>query len=284
MKILITGINGYIGSELKDFFLRKNYKVFGIKSKTKKKDYSNLIKKKIKPDVIIHCAGSGLVGINKFSYKTHKQKNLESTKELVNFINKSNLKNSKIIFLSSQAVYGKIFVKKISEKVNLKPISNYGKTKVLAEKELKKIKNNFIIILRLFSIYGVGLKKQIVWDACKKFKSKKITFRGTGLEKRDFLNIKDFKKLIKLIIYSKSEKYNIYNVGSGKGIEIKKLINKIKFYFKIYNKIEFVSEKNIAENQNYISLNKKITEKFKWKPTSKLNLEIKNYVNWFKKI
>ena len=64
------------------------------------------------------------------------------------------------------------------------------------------IKNNYVIILRLFSIHGIGLKKQIIWDACKNFKLKKPIFRGTGLEKRDFLNIKDFTRLISIIILS----------------------------------------------------------------------------------
>ena len=39
---------------------------------------------------------------------------------------------------------------KISEKNKTLLISNYGKTKLLAEKELLKVKNNSIIILRIF--------------------------------------------------------------------------------------------------------------------------------------
>ena len=73
MKILITGINGYIGSNLKNV-LKKNNKIFGIKSKTSVKDYNKLIRDNIKPDVIIHCAGSGLVGVNQISNYIHKKK------------------------------------------------------------------------------------------------------------------------------------------------------------------------------------------------------------------
>ena len=73
------------------------------------------------------------------SYRVHKKKNLDSTKELISYIEKIKLKSCKIIFLSSQAVYGKVSVKKISEKNKIRPISNYGKTKLLAEKELKKL-------------------------------------------------------------------------------------------------------------------------------------------------
>ena len=41
----------------------------------------------------------------------------------------------------------------------------------------------------------------------------------------------------------------------------------------------YETKKKIEKNKDELL---KITEKFKWKPTSKLNLEIKNYVNWFK--
>ncbi len=282
MKILITGINGYIGSQLKKYFLEKKYKIYGISSKSKKSDYNKLIKKKIKPNAIIHCAGSGLVAINKYSHKIHKNKNYGSTKELLNFIKKSNLKNSNIIFLSSQAVYGKVSTSKISERNYVAPISSYGKTKLLAEKELKKIKNNYVIILRLFSIYGIGLKKQIIWDACKNFKLKKPIFRGTGLEKRDFLNIKDFTRLISIIIKTKNEKYSIYNVGSGSGTLILKLLIKIKKELKNKKKIVFTGKSNKAEKQNFISSNTKVQKYFNWKPKIKMSKEIQKYTNWFK--
>ena len=283
LKILITGINGYIGSNLKNFLRKKNYKIFGIKSKTSTRDYNQLIKNKIKPDVVIHCAGSGLVGLNKISQYTHKKKNLGSTKQLIKFIKKSNIQSSKIIFLSSQAVYGKIVSKKISEENDTKPLSSYGKTKLLAEKELKKINNNYIVILRLFSIYGIGLKKQIIWDACCKFKNNNFTFRGNGLEKRDFLNIKDFNNLIRLIIVSKINHNLILNVGSGVGTQIKNLINSIKVEFKIKSKINYNKNSNIIENQNYVSSNKYVRKKFNWRRIYSLKDEIKKYVKWLKK-
>ena len=76
MKILITGIKGFIGSQIEQT-LKKRSKIFGISSDTEKNDYKKLIKKKIRPNIIFHCAGSGLVGINKISNSIHKKKNLE---------------------------------------------------------------------------------------------------------------------------------------------------------------------------------------------------------------
>lgn len=283
MKILITGIKGFIGNNLKKKF-KKNHKIFGISSRNDTFEYKRLIKKKVKPNIIFHCAGSGLVGTNLISYNTHKNKNLNSTKKLVKFIKKSRLKKIKIIFLSSQAVYGKVFSNKISEKNRVLPISDYGKTKLSAEKEILNIKGNSIIILRIFSIYGIGLKKQIIWDACEKFQKKNFEFRGNGQEKRDFLNIEDFIKLSEKIIKKKMKIGNqIFNVGSGQGTKIFTILNRIKNYFKIKSKISFLKQYGKLENQNYISSNLKVQRFFKWKPSKNLFKEINTYIKWFKK-
>ena len=282
MNILITGIKGYIGKNLK-LKLKKKNKVFGVSSNTESLDYNRLLKKKIKPHAIFHCAGTGLVGIDKISYSEHKKKNLTSTKKLIDFIKKIKFKNSIIIFLSSQAVYGKVSVNKISEKNKTLPISNYGKTKLLAEKELLKVKNNSIIILRIFSIYGIGMKKQIIWDACKKFKKNKLEFRGDGKEKRDYLNISDFIELSEKIINSKKNlKNQIFNVGSGIGTRIGFLLNKMKNLYGIKTKIIYSKKYNKSEHQNYVSSNLKIKKIFNWKPQKKLSKEIFNYIRWFK--
>ena len=283
MKILITGIKGFIGSQIEQT-LKKRSKIFGISSDTEKNDYKKLIKKKIRPNIIFHCAGSGLVGINKISNSIHKKKNLESTKNLIKFINKIKLKNSKIIFLSSQSVYGKVSGNKISESNPTVPISSYGKTKLLAEKKIMKITNNRVIVLRLFSIYGIGLKKQILWDACCKFKKKDTKFRGNGQEKRDFLNINDLIKLIKKIIVSNGNNKNeLYNVGSGAGIKIRNLLLKLKSIYKLDKKLFFLENQIKSEHQDYISSNKKIIQNFKWKISKNLYQELKQYVRWFKK-
>ena len=284
MNILITGIKGYIGNSLKLKFQKKN-KIFGISSNSETLDYKRLLKKKIKPQVIFHCAGTGLVGINKISYQTHKKKNFESTKKLIKFIKKIKLKKSIIIYLSSQAVYGNISANKITEKNKTSPNSDYGKTKLLAEKELLKVKDNSIFILRIFSIYGIGLKKQIIWDACKKFKKNKLTFRGDGNEKRDYLNINDFTKLSEKIINSKKNiKKQILNVGSGSGIKISVLLDKMKNLYGIKKKISFSKKYNKSEHQNYVSSNLRVEKFLNWKPKKNLSNELNNYIKWFKKL
>ena len=58
-----------------------------------------------------------------------------------------------------------------------------------------------ISVVRL-SVYGKGLKKQLLWDACKKImtSNKEATFMGTGQETRDFIHISDVLHLTDLLL------------------------------------------------------------------------------------
>ena len=53
------------------------------------------------------------------------------------------------------------------------------------------MKNINLIVIRYFSIYGNGLKKQLVWDTCNKIIKNNFDFYGNGKEKRSWLHIND---------------------------------------------------------------------------------------------
>ena len=96
------------------------------------------------------------------------------------------------------------------------------------------------IILRLSSIYGPGLKRQIIYQVIKSIlTSNKIILNGKINDKRQFLYVNDCVKILKSLINKKYKKFQIYNISNGKKIEIKKIIKYLE-----------------------ILLNKKITTKF----------------------
>ena len=146
MKILITGVFGFIGQNLYKS-LSQRYKIIGIGRVNKNSKlnssknlinnsitYNNLSKINFEPDVIMHCAGSGSV-IK--SYKNRKKKdydkNVKTTINLMKYINKFK-KKPLIILFSSAAVYGNHCFK---FKKKIKPISPYGKHKLIAENFLR---------------------------------------------------------------------------------------------------------------------------------------------------
>ena len=292
MNILITGAGGFIADNLSIQLLKdKKNRVYGLGRKYSSDkvkyhkyiqgevNYKNLKKLKFIPNIIYHCAGSGRVFQkinNKYFYD-----NYSSLNNVINFFSKNKIK---FFFISSAAVYGDS-KRLLNEMSILKPESDYGRTKVKCEKLCQK-KSIFLdfkfIIIRLFSVYGKGLKKQIFWDACKKFKNKLFTFEGTGNEQRDYIHIDDAVRcLISLKNKSYKKDFNVFNVGSGKKYIIKKVLDKLRIIFGV-KKIYFSNKKKVHNPDRLIANIKKI-KKLGWKPKKNFDYQLKEYVKWFKK-
>jgi len=294
-KILVTGSSGFIGNNIIKNIKNKFFYGIGRKSKKKinKKNLllfkENLFKNitvknlnlfKIKFDFIIHCAGKGIVSNNKTEFK----KNILALKNVLDYMKKYSQKTN-LIFISTLSVYGNKN-KKLSEKDSLNPMSHYAKSKIKAENLCKLYSKKYnlkILILRVGPLYGIGLKKQFIFDACKKISNNKNTFFGTGKEIRDYLHIDDFSFLIKKILNSKIKKFEIINVGSGKKYYIIDVIRYIKKEFSSKDKI-FFNNKGSSDNPKYLLSGNTKVKKFNWKPKKKFFIELKKYILWFKSI
>ena len=293
--ILITGINGFVGLNIYNS-LKSDYKLYGIGHGKKRDKFKTLIKytnKSIRKnilqkyfaniDTIIHCAGSGLVGLS--DNQKIFLRDVNSTKNILKFAS-DNKKKINVIFISSISVYGNEYKKKISEKTEILPISNYAKSKKESEKICKKYSDKFNIgvkILRVTSLYGMGLKKQVIFDAIIKILRNENKFHGTGNEIRDFLHIDDFTDLIKKILKKKFENYEILNCGSGKEYKIKDVIQKVKKKNNFKKKIIF-TKKYIKSNPKYMVANiSKVKKNYKWKPKKNFYVELPKLINQIKK-
>tara|TARA_Y100000590_G_scaffold202110_1_gene229631 strand:+ start:11973 stop:12935 length:963 start_codon:yes stop_codon:yes gene_type:complete len=279
-KILITGGAGYVGQNLVRYFLDKNYKVAVIDnlstSKKMKKDILNLINfynidltrdKKVKSffknkkfDLIIHLAAfSGVKEFNK-NVKKSFNNNVLSARNIINYAFKD--KNTKLIFSSSAAVYGKVSREKISEKNICNPANYYGLSKLACEHMINDTFNkkaNSYAILRYFNVVGsiidFKLEKKInsLFDVISKNIRKKIfkiNINGgkfntkDGTPERDFIHINNLCKIHEKIYYYLNKKKNItVNCGSGKRYSVlevvkafeKKIKRKFRTSFNITN-------------------------------------------------
>ena len=99
-------------------------------------------------------------------------------------------------------------------------MSPYGLHKHMAE-ELCEYYNRIhgyrIRSIRIFSAYGNGLRKQLLWDIYQKYQNTgRIELFGTGEETRDFIHVSDIVRAIELILaYDGPE--NVINVANGGG-------------------------------------------------------------------
>jgi UDP-glucose 4-epimerase len=173
-------------------------------------------------DLIIHCAGSGLVGASFADPEAEFRNSAGAAIEVLEFARKHSPR-ARIVMLSSAAVYGDVTHLPIKECAPLQPISPYGKSRLAIEHNCLRYGDEHalkIAIIRLFSVYGRGLRKQLFWDACQKFARYDGSFFGTGNERRDWLHINDALRLIEVAATSATAAVPIMNGGSGRSIRI----------------------------------------------------------------
>ncbi len=297
---LITGVAGFIGSNILEILISNNQNVIGIDnfSSGKKKNIykflnnknflfieKNINKLKIKNfenkkiDYVIHLAAMASVSDSIKYPKKCFENNVTGFKNLISCVSK--IKNiKKIIYASSAAVYGDS-TKKNKEYSKLNPLSPYALSKIsnedFARIYSKKSKIEFIGF-RFFNIFG---KNQ---DPTSEYSSviskwiynlknnKKINIYGNGLTTRDFCDINNVIFFIILSTQKKLKKNEIFNLASGKSISLNNLAKTLILYIKKNrNYLKFINYKNFKKGDIFKS--KSEISKIKKKIYSKIPFE-----------
>lgn len=230
-KVLITGINGFIGTAVAEGFSAAGALVYGI-DRIEKKDSSFTtfvldllsdsaadILREIQPDIVVYCAGCADVNFSVRHPVEDFQGNVFSFHRFLFDMKACNLADTRVVFLSSAAVYGQPEELPVRETAVLKPISPYALHKRMAEEVCLYFNRNYgfhVVIARIFSAYGPGLCKQLFWDMAQKLKTTgKLELFGTGSETRDFIYREDLVRAIMLLATGEELNHEIYNVANG---------------------------------------------------------------------
>jgi UDP-glucose 4-epimerase len=295
MNILILGSEGFIGQNLIRFFEEKGYSLYGVDiinySRGTYKYYKILsISTDLKTiledttfDICINAAGSGNVS---FSISNPTTDFTANTADIIFFL--ENLRtyqpSCKYLHISSAAVYGNPTALPIAEDYLVKPISPYGFHKLMSEmicKEYAQIYKMHIAIVRPFSVYGIGLKKQLLWEICNKLLLADTTeLFGTGNETRDFIHVNDLCNLMNCIIENGKFNCDIYNAASGAEISIKGIAQIFEQYNLNKKKITFSNIVRDGDPLNWRADIGKISA-LGYSPKQDIKNGIEQYINWF---
>jgi len=156
------------------------------------------------PDVVYHLAGGSSVGASLQNPHEDFRRTVASTAQLLEWL-RLNAPDASVVGVSSAAVYGAVHAGPIPEDAAITPYSPYGTHKAMMESLCRSYAENFglrVAIVRLFSVYGAGLEKQLIWDLCCKLaaaKSSTVVLGGTGRELRDWLHVNDAAALLVLV-------------------------------------------------------------------------------------
>jgi dTDP-glucose 4,6-dehydratase/UDP-glucose 4-epimerase len=295
MRILIIGSDGFIGSHLKEYFIRM-YDVYScdlvdnpgdfnyIKLECVNPDFC-LLFKNVEYDVCINCSGAANV-TNSFKNTVNDfELNSFNVVKILEAIRKFN-GACKFINLSSAAVYGNPVTLPIKEKGDLLPISPYGYHKLISEIVLDEYHTLFNIktcTVRLFSAYGNGLKKQLMYDISMKIlREKEIHLFGNGMETRDFIHIFDICQAINCIIKNDKFESSKINVANGEQIKIFDILETFKKVWNFDKKIIFDNIERTGDPKNW-EADIEILKSYGYVQKISLYEGIKMYKNWIEK-
>ena len=290
--VLVTGYNGFIGSNLIPE-LQKKFRLIGV-SKLKHSDINikqikhdisknNMIRLPEKISTIIHLAGITSVDFCRNNPEKAFATNIQGTKQILELARK---KDSNVIFLSTSHVFGKVKNNTIKEDYEKNPNSVYGITKLAGEILCKSYSNSYglnIGIPRLFSIYGPHAPiHSVSYSIIQQILTKKNIHLGNIKSERDFLYVKDAIGAISTIM-KKNKKFNDYNIGAGKGYSITEICDLVKKILKKdHVSIKTVRTKIRKNDFSSIISNSSKIKKLGWSPKTSIKRGLKFTVDWYK--
>src|SRR4030042_2246663 len=301
MNILVTGGAGFIGSHITKLLLDANHKVVildnlchGYRENIDKR--SKFVNGDIKDpqktkyalkgvDWVIHCAGLIVVPESVKDPIKYCDNNVIGTISLLESMKDVGCK--KIIFSSSACVYGTPDKLPIKEDAPIKPDNPYGATKASIEAFLQSFHQNFgfdVIILRYFNPYGPGRMYPPITHAIPNFikatlAKKPIPLYWQGEQVRDFIYIEDLARAHIDVLGLSG--FNIFNIGTEKGIKVKDIVDEI---FKIVGykvPIAVLGERSGDVPANYAS-SAKLTKAVGWNTKVSLTEGLRRTINYYK--
>ena len=317
-KILVTGGLGFIGSNLiktllrqnfivrnidkvsyssnfyntKDFLKNKNYKFIKCDLRNTKK-INNLLNK-FKPNCIFNLAAETHVDRSIDNPKNFINSNILGTFNLLESFKKySKLKkNTLLIHISTDEVYGDILKSRSKEKDAYKPSSPYAASKAssdhLVYSYIRTYKIN-AVITNCSNNYGPNqhpekLIPKLIYNILNK---KPLTIYGKGLNSREWIYVLDHcEALIKIMLKGKIGEF--YNIGSNKNLNNLQVSNELlkvsKSIIKVDKKVKILFVKDRPGHDKRYALNSnKIKKKLRWFPRTNFGQGIKLTFNWYLK-
>ncbi len=313
--VLVCGGSGFIGTNLVEYLLKKNLKVINIdkqsyasvpeKFKLYKNNKNYLFKKinmldqkklskfisKKNPDYIFNLAALSHVDRSIDNPKNTIVNNILSTVNLLEAIKKCKKKKIKrLIHLSTDEVYGDVKTQSIENDILL-PSSPYSSSKSSCDQIIHSYVKTFklpIIIVRACNNFGPYqfTEKFIPTIISKLIEGKKIPIYGNGMQRREWIYVGDFCKIIAKFL-TKGLVGQIYNIGSGKKINNYQLT---QYIFNILKKNNDISEfkkciKHVkdrpAHDKNYSLNMKKIIKVLGIKKKKNFKENLLSTVKWY---
>ncbi len=314
--IIVTGGSGFIGSNLVNYLIKKNYFVINIdklayssntynKKKLSKKKYK-FFKLDInnKPKLINLFKRYKPVCIFNLAAETHVDRSIDSPGQFIhsNILGVFNIlealkeynkkyKKIKLVHISTDEVYGDIKTNKSSEKYPYNPSSPYSATKASADHLIKSYVRTYkvpVVISNCCNNYGPYQfpEKLIPKMISNIMANKPLPIYARGQNSREWIYVNDHCEAL-LQIYKKGKIGESYNVGTNFNLRNIDLIKKLLKTFKNKGykigknvKIKFVKDRP-GHDFRYALDSSKIKREIKWRSKTNILNGLEKTVDWY---
>tara|TARA_B100001741_G_C16466337_1_gene557719 strand:+ start:86 stop:1099 length:1014 start_codon:yes stop_codon:yes gene_type:complete len=313
-KIVVTGGLGFIGSNLIDLLIKKNFFVINvdkvsyssnfynhkeyknskkykfIKCDIKDKKFKNIIFK-YKPTCIFNLAAETHVDRSIDSPKNFIQSNIVGVYNLLEYFKEYSDKfKSKLIHISTDEVYGDILKGRTTEKYPYYPSSPYAASKAASDHLVSAYVRTYkipAIITNCSNNYGPKqhpekLIPKLIYNIIN---NKPLPIYGKGINSREWIYVKDHCEAL-FKVFKKGKIGQFYNIGSNKNLNnIQVCKSLLKISKKLINlgnkvKINFVMDRP-GHDIRYALNSNKIRKELNWKPKISFAKGIKLTFNWY---
>ena len=313
-KIVVTGGLGFIGSNLINLLIKKNFFVINvdkvsyssnfynhkeyknskkykfIKCDIKDKKFKNIIFK-YKPTCIFNLAAETHVDRSIDNPKNFIQSNIVSVYNLLEYFKEYSSKfKSKLIHISTDEVYGDILRGRTTEKHPYYPSSPYAASKASSDHLISSYVRTYkipAIITNCSNNYGPKqhpekLIPKLIYNIIN---NKALPIYGKGINSREWIYVKDHCEAL-FKVFKKGKVGQFYNIGSNKNLNniqvCKSLLNISKKLINLGNKVKinFVMDRP-GHDIRYALNSNKIRKELNWKPKISFAKGIKLTFNWY---
>jgi len=247
MKVLVTGVSGYIGGQIALQLMDAGHTVVGVDRQTCLHPIDKFVLTDFadnnglftivreQPDAIIHCAATSLVGPSIADPAEYYHNNVIKTITMLDLVRKS-LPKTRVIFSSSAATYGIPIMTPAQEVDPAEPISPYGESKLMVERVLESYHRAYnldYVAFRYFNACGAdpqGRHGQAIGAThimARVLESVKNNTQfvcngnsfGTadGTCVRDYVHVDDIARAHMLALSSAGVPSGVYNLGTSQG-------------------------------------------------------------------